>query len=72
MILTDTEDDESEDWIKLVDRGGLNYVSNAMYMVIVSMELELQKQLRQDSTLCSKFKAKLTKCLLESDDIQFF
>ena len=47
-------------------------MSNAMYMSIVSMELEVQRQLQQDSTLGSKFKAKLTKCLLESDDVQFF
>eukprot|EP00731_Ephydatia_muelleri_P034934 Em0087g3a len=72
MLLTDAEDHESEDWIRLVDRGGLNHVSNAMYMAIVSMELEVQKQLQQDSTLGSKLKAKLTKCLLESDDVLFF
>ena len=72
MLQTDAEDHESEDWIKLADRGGLNHVSNAMYMSIVSMELEVQRQLQQDSTLGSKFKAKLTKCLLESDDVQFF
>ena len=64
MLQTDAEDYESEDWIKLVDQGGLNHVSNAMYMSIVSMELEVQRQLQQGS----KFKAKLTKCLLESDD----
>ena len=47
-------------------------MSNAMYMAILLMELEVQKQLQQGSTLGSKFKAKLTKCLLECDDVQFF
>ncbi|KAL5463142.1 hypothetical protein EMCRGX_G032018 [Ephydatia muelleri] len=65
---SETEDHESDNWIKLVDRGGLNHVSNAMYMAIVSMELEVQKQLQQDSTLTSKFKIKLTKCLLDSEE----
>ncbi|KAL5488963.1 hypothetical protein EMCRGX_G017995 [Ephydatia muelleri] len=69
---SETEDHESDNWIKLVDRGGLNHVSNAMYMAIVSMELEVQKQLQQDSTLTSKFKTKLTKCLLDSEDVMFF
>ena len=72
MLQTDAEDHESEDWIKLVDRGGLNHVSNAMNMSIDSMELEVQRQLQQDSTLGSKFKDKLNKCLVESDDVQFF
>ncbi|KAL5483889.1 hypothetical protein EMCRGX_G020308 [Ephydatia muelleri] len=72
MLQSETEDHESDNWIKLVDRGGLNHVSNAMYMAIVSMELEVQKQLQQDSTLTSKFKTKLTKCLLDSEDVMFF
>ena len=37
MLQSETEDHESDNWIKLVDRGGLNHVSNAMYMAIVSM-----------------------------------
>ena len=71
MLQTDAEDHESEDWIKLVDRGGLNHVSNAMNMSIDSVELEVQRQLQQDSIPGSKFKYKLTKCLIESDDVQF-
>ena len=69
MLQTGAEGQELEDWIKLVDRGGLNHVSDAMYMSMVSMELEVQ---RQGSTVGSKYKAKLTKCLLESDDVQFY
>ena len=72
MLQSETEDHESDNWIKLVDRGGLNHVSNVMYMAIVSMELEVQKQLQQDSTLTSKFKTKLTECLLDSEDVMFF
>ena len=70
MLQSETEDHESDNWIKLVDRGGLNHVSNSMHMAIVSMEV--QKQLQQDSTLTSKFKTKLTKCLLDSEDVMFF
>ena len=43
-----------------------------MHRAIVSMESEVQKQLQQDSTLTSKFKTKLTKCLLDSADVMFF
>ena len=41
-----------------------------MHMAIVSMELEVQKHLQQDSMVTSK--TKLTKCLLGSEDVMFF
>ena len=34
-------DDESQDWIKKIDRGGLRHVSFAMYSLIPAMELRL-------------------------------
>lgn len=34
--------DDSEDWVKLVDRGGLKHVNSNMFMLMVSMELALQ------------------------------
>ena len=35
---------ESVDWVTLVDRGGLIHVSDTMYMVFQSMELEFCQQ----------------------------
>ena len=43
MLQGDTiEKDNSQDWIKTVDRGRLKHVSSEMYMVICAMEIELQ------------------------------
>jgi len=36
---------ESEVWTNTVDRGGLKHISNMTYMLFMSMELELRKQL---------------------------
>ena len=52
LCLDDMLQSETEDHDLIT---GLNWlteaVSNAMYMAIVSMELEVQKHLQQDSTL---------------------
>lgn len=37
---------ESEVWTNTIDRGGLKHISNMTYMLFMSMELELRKQLR--------------------------
>ena len=39
------DDEESEDWIDLVDRGGLVHISNSMYSFMVEMEKEVQNHL---------------------------
>ena len=46
MLENDYDDDEeSEDWIDLVDRGGLVHISNSMYSSMVEMEKEVQNHL---------------------------
>lgn len=44
--------DESQDWIKQIDRGGLKHVNFAMYSLIVAMELRLQAVLQQVPHQC--------------------
>ena len=31
--------DDSDDWMTIVDRGGLKYITNMVYMLFVSVEL---------------------------------
>jgi len=37
-------EDESCEWIKTIDRGGLNHVSENMYWFTTSMELESEEE----------------------------
>ena len=38
-------DDESNDWNKAINRGGLTKINNDTYELLVAMELELYKHL---------------------------
>ena len=49
LIEDDGIDDESQDWIKKIDQGGLRHVSFAMYSLILAMELRLQTVLQQSA-----------------------
>ena len=46
---TDMEDD-SNDWMVAVDRGGLKHTSDMLYMVFLSAERELRKHLPEHGT----------------------
>ena len=39
------EDDESEEWVQSIDRGGLKHVTNMTYMASEAMEVEFRKHL---------------------------
>ena len=41
----DDDDNQSQDWIKAVDRGGLIHVNNMMYQLCMSLELALRRHL---------------------------
>ena len=47
---TEMEDD-SNDWMVAVDRGGLQHTSDMLFMVFVSVEEELRKHLPAATTL---------------------
>ncbi len=69
-----TEDDgqegssQSEDWINLVDRGGLKHVNNATYMLFAAMELCIPKHLSRSSQPAFDH---LKEAILADDDVQF-
>lgn len=61
---------ESTDWTEIVDRGGLIHVSDTIYMLFVSIEMELRRHLapaNPDLELISK-----SKDVLENEDVQFY
>jgi hypothetical protein len=43
----DEEDDESQDWVHVVNRGGLTLVNNATFDFFVAMEMEVWKVLHE-------------------------
>ena len=65
--------DDSSDWIKAVNRGGLNQVSDMMYMVVVSMELEVKKYLSLEAVeYPPDIKTTLTDCIMKNEDVAFY
>lgn len=43
----DEDDNESQDWLQLIDRGGLTRVNSITFEVFVAMEYELRQHIRQ-------------------------
>ena len=70
--LLDTDDakvDESEDWLEMVDRGGLCHVSNDTFEVFLAMEKELRKVLA--TNVIQQLDDTVKTELAESDGVQF-
>ena len=64
--------DECQDWVNQLDRGGLNHVSSNMYMLIATMELQLQSLLKQTiNQPNSNTMEKATPILMSNDDVLF-
>ena len=66
------EMNESSEWTKEIDRGGLKHVTNMTYMMFVSAEEEIRKHLTTfETTNEVKFAAAKDK-IIDSDDVQFY
>ena len=63
-----------EDWLDLMDRGGLWHVRETVYSFFVSLEQEVQVQLKSPSFVkgTGEQKEKICRNIYESDDIQFY
>ena len=64
------ESDESQEWIEMIDRGGLLHVSNEMYMIV--MEVQIHQELQQDVTQVLSFKDKILKTIISNEDVLFY
>ena len=65
----DEAQDDSQDWIQLIDRGGLCHVNNDTYELFLALEKELCKHISLDKL--SDMTPALRKELTESDPVQF-
>ena len=66
----DEEHADSEDWIELIDRGGLTRINEIAFQVFLAMEIELRKHL--NSQCVPNFKTDITKKVLENEDVAFY
>ena len=62
-------DDESSDWIGLVDRGGLKHVSNTTFWMICAMEMEIKDHIQKTKNINRDV---LKQKLLENDEVDFY
>ena len=65
--------DDTNEWMKAVDRGGLKYVTNMTYSVFASAEIELRKYLHRHSSepnCMNVLRAKET--IMDSDEVLFY
>lgn len=69
----DEEEQESENWIRAIDRGGLWHVSENTYLIFFLMEEEIRKQLIVDKArdLSSGTKKNLLYAILANEDLLF-
>lgn len=64
------EECESEEWIKAIDCGGLVRVSDELYKMFESMELELRKRLKLGTDVNIKNAAKEE--IMKNEDVLFY
>ena len=69
---TCTETDESEDWVRGLNHGGLIYVTSEMYQVICAMEMELRPHLQSDLSQLTHFKQNALESIMVNEDVLFF
>ena len=65
----DEAEDGSQDWIQLIDRGGLCHVNNDVYELFLALEKELRKHISLNNL--SDMTPELKKELKESESVQF-
>ena len=72
LDLTDENDDavdnESTEWLTMINRGGLQCVTQKTYTLMLSMEVALQQSLR---TVKVDFKEQVTENIMKDDDVLF-
>ena len=61
------DDLDSEDWVNMIDRGGLIHISDSLYMVFYSLELQFRHHFtttKETGTILQK--------ILQDDDLLFY
>ena len=65
-------EDESNEWMNEVDRGGLKHVTNMTYMLFASAELEIRKYLAKSQGRHELNIAAAKDNVIASEDVQFY
>ena len=69
----DEMNDESNEWTKTVDRGGLKHVTNMTYSMFASIETELRRYLREHNNELNEVNILGVKTkVMENDDVLFY
>ena len=64
--------DDSEDWVRSIDRGGLKYVSDMTYMVFMSMEQEVRKHLKIGKVSQGPQRETIERHIKKNTDVLFY
>ena len=64
-------EDDSNDWMDAVDRGGLQHTSDMLYMVFLGAETELRQHLPQHGTATFNI-TQFKPLVIENEDVQFY
>ena len=69
LIEEDGVSDDSEDWLKQVDRGGLNYINTKTYLFMSAMELVVKTILKKQDKP-QDIKSAMIASILDNGDVQ--
>ena len=64
----DEETNDSQDWVQLINRGGLTRVNNTTFEMFVAMEYELRQHIHQGQALNLEH---ITTTITENEDVLF-
>ena len=65
----DEDSNESQDWVELINRGGLTRVNNNTFEVFVAMEYALRRHLNVDQA--PNLTDRVNSAIIENEDVQF-
>ena len=65
-------DESSQEWVKAVDRGGLQHVSDEIFMLFVSMELQLRRQLSEQQLSEADIKRAAIAAIISDEEVLFY
>ena len=71
MTWTPTNSEESNDWMRAVDRGGLKHATNMTFAMLASAEAELRKHIHEHTANELNLTVAKEKILC-NDDVQFY
>ena len=61
-----------EEWLKLMDRGGLYHVKETMFQLFCAIESQVRSALEALTKPCSPSKLDMIKKVIDDDDVQFY